>query len=256
MINVILTVWKRQHLEEQVRALLEQRLPPEEIWVYHCCDHIEPDLEILDRYPRVRYQFNSGDLGYFGRFALGLSMRTPYVCIIDDDVVPSSSWLEGCRRLCEEYDAIISPSGRLIPPGNFRPEDIVDADYVGSYFIGDSGGYSYNRCAADTIVDYGCNSWFLRTEWLSEFWSVRPYSFETGEDIHLSASCARKGIRTLCPRQDEEMGSGNLKKLYGFDALASWKQRGFLEKREEILRYWIDRMGWTPLLWAEQNVQV
>jgi hypothetical protein len=254
-VAVILTVWKRDHLREQIEALLQQSLPPSEIWIYHCCRHVRPALTETKQYPFIKYQFNSADLGYFGRFSLGLQVDTPYLLVMDDDVIPSSRWLEECRELCSQQNVIVSPAGRIIPRDNYSPEKISGKDHLARYFFGDGdNGSMANRCEANTIVDFGCNSWFIRTEWLQYFWSVKPYSRLTGEDIHLSASSLLLGgIRTLCPRQEENGLCGNRKKEYGFDQIASWRQPGFIPERKKILEGWIKEKGWRPLHWKDTN---
>jgi hypothetical protein len=254
-ITAILTVWKRDHLEEQINALLRQTLPPVKIWIYHCHDYIVPDDILVKKYPQIEYQHNTGDLGYFGRFSLGLHATSPFLFIMDDDVIPSSNWLEKCHQLCSAENAIIATAGRRLRVNDLMPERPEDR---ASCFFGDNDdGYSWNICKSDTIVDFGCNSWFIKTEWLHHFWSIKPHTFETGEDIHLSVSCLlRAGIKTICPAQNLQEACGNLKKGYGFDQYASWKDGQFITKREKIFKYWINEYGWQPVYWQKQLVGI
>ncbi|HWB92057.1 MAG TPA: hypothetical protein VG605_09400 [Puia sp.] len=249
-ITAILTVWKREHLSEQLRVLGQQSHPPEHIWVYHCGSHQPPDYSLLDHYPNLYYQYNTSDLGYFGRFNLALFAKTDYIFIMDDDVVPSAHWLEKGMQLCSAHQSIVSPAGRIIPPGSFRPEEIRDPRHVQTFYIGDGDAARFNRCFADSFVDYGCNSWLLKAEWMTYFWSIKPYTLETGEDIHLSAAAFMQGgVRTICPRQEEFGLCGNLKKAYGLDEHASWRRPDFADKREKIFTYWIKEKGWKPVYW-------
>lgn len=249
-ITAILTVWKRDHLLEQLQVLEQQSHPPEQIWVYHCGKHQSPDYSLLDHYPNLCYQFNSNDLGYFGRFNLALLAKTAYIFIMDDDIVPSAHWLEKGMQLCSAHQSIISPAGRIIPPGSFRPEEIRYPRHAQTFYIGDGDAARFNRCPADSFVDYGCNSWLLKTEWMKYFWSIKPYTLETGEDIHLSAAAfIQGGIRTICPRQEELGLCGNLNKSYGLDEHASWRKSEFAENREKIFTYWIKEKGWKPIYW-------
>jgi len=251
MVTVILTMWKRKHIEEQLKALQLQTYKPDAIWIYHCCSFIKPKFKLIQKYDNVKYQYNSNNLGYFGRFSLGLHAKTPYLYIIDDDVIPSNNWIANCIDLCSSNNAIISSSGRIIPFNDYQPEVIKDNNYLSRFFVGDNDNESItNTCDRDTVIDFGCNSWFFKTEWLNYFWSINPYTFDTGEDIHLSASCLLKGgIATICPRQEESDLCGNLKKYYGFDNLASWRDGQFITKRENLLKYLIDECGWKPVKW-------
>jgi len=249
-ISVILTLWKRTHIQEQLEALRAQTLQPSEVWIYHCCNHIRLTREFFSRYPYVRYQHNSSDLGYFGRFSLGLYAKNPYLYILDDDVIPSSGWLERCVQLSQQHNAIISPSGRLIPKDDYTPEYLNQEGKLQGCFVGDGAATASNECQEDTFVDFGCSSWFIQTSWLNYFWSLKPYALGTGEDMHLSAACALKaGIRTLVPQQDGQHNSGNVKRIYGHDNLASWKQSSFIKERADVLHYLINECGWRPHRW-------
>jgi len=267
-ITVILTFWKRDNLEEQIKCMLQQTCPPDEIWIYHCCEFNKADFLLVKKYPSVKYQYNTNNLGYFGRFNLALLAKTPFIFILDDDVIPTSNWLEKCVELNTSHNAIVSSSGKIIPDNDYTPEKVKNKrNYLRNYFIGESDkvkvkksikksdeniDLGLNKCDCDTFVDFGCNSWFIRKEWLNLFWSIQPYTYETGEDIHLSASCYLKGnIKTICPRQNQQL-SGNTKRTYGIDQFASWKENDFINKREKIFRYWIDEKGWKPLIWEDK----
>ncbi len=243
-ITVILTIWKRDHLEEQIESLLSQTYPPSQIWVYHCCNFVKSRASKFKKYANIKYFRLNQDLGYFGRFMIGLQVKTTYLYILDDDVIPSRNWIENSLALSKKYNAIISSSGRRLGK-DFRPEDTFRKENVKDLFVGDASSSSYNFCTEDTFVTFGCNSWFVRSEWLHYFWSLRPFSLETGEDIHLSATCAIKAsIRTLIPKQDGIITCGNVRKFYGFDDVASWKHKDFITKREKIISYFVITHGW------------
>lgn len=248
-ISVILTLWKRTHIQEQLEALSAQTLQPAEVWIYHCCNHVRLTNEFFKHYPYVQYQHNSSDLGYFGRFSLGMYAKSPYLCILDDDVIPSAGWLERCIQLSHQHNAIISPSGRLIPKNDYAPERLNGEGKLQRYFVGDAAATTSNECPQDTFVDFGCSSWFMQTDWLDYFWWLKPRALSMGEDMHLSAACMLKaGIRTMVPQQGGQV-SGNVKRAYGHDNLASWKQSDFIKKRTAALHYLIDECGWRPMLW-------
>lgn len=249
-ITVILTVWRRSHVEEQINALLAQTLMPRNIWVYQCCNHISLK-GCLKKYPFIHHISSTVDLKYYGRFSLANHISTKYTFIIDDDVIPSPKWVQTCANLNNKYNAIISSSGRIIPPDSFSPELKTDDSYLAKYFIGDNdNSLPRNWCDQDTVVDFGCNSWFFKTSWIKYFWSIWPCTFDTGEDMHLSATCnILASIPTIIPQQTSAETSGNLKKMYGFDEHASWKHVDFIEKRRRILEFLIKEQKWTPQLW-------
>jgi hypothetical protein len=247
-ITVIMNIWKRNHVKEQLLALFNQTLKPSEIWIVQCGDHVQLD-EIKKQYPFLNILSSTVDLKYFGRFSFAQYVKSKYVYILDDDVIPSKNWLQECKNLCDTKNAIIASAGRIIPENDFYPEKLSN---VPDYFIGDvSRDVPYNYCELETQVDFGCNSWFFKSNWLRDFWRVPPYSFDTGEDIHFSAVCKiASGTPTIVPAQIDEVLNGNLKKWYGHDDMASWKQSDFLPQRAGILQNMIEKNGWKPLLWS------
>ena len=246
-VTVILTVWKRDHLREQIECLYNQSRKPAYIWVYQCGNFVDTQ-RILKKYQQIGLVRSSINLKYFGRFSLAQFTRTKYVWILDDDVIPSNNWLKMCQNKCDQENAIITSTGRIIPKNDFLPEHL---DNVKDYFLGDNTSYvSYNFCKEDTVVDFGCNSWFLKSDWIRAFWQIPPHTLETAEDIHLSATCLLKlGVKTIVPKQINEETSGNMKKSYGRDSFASWMTPDFEESREGVIRYFIEQLGWKPLHW-------
>jgi GT2 family glycosyltransferase len=240
-VSVILTVWKRNHLEEQVLALLEQTIKPYKILVYHCCDHV--DIKpVIDKYTFLEYIHSSVDLGYFGRFSIARHIDTTYTYVVDDDVVPGIGWIEKCIVACEQYKSIVCSAGRIL--GNSLSDKPVRGQ---STLIGDHGSYPINYALKESFVDFGCNSWFFRSEWLQHFWAISPYTLKNGEDIHLSATSKILGnIPTFVPQQIDPNGTGNRKRNYGYDEFASWTKGEFFEVRAKIINY-LKEKGWTML---------
>lgn len=250
--TAILNIWKRDHLHEQIESLLNQTQIPYEIWILQCRSYIDIRT-VLRKYPFVHFIHSTKDLKYFGRFSLAHHVESEYVFIIDDDVIPGVNWLENCQRICKEKNAIVASAGRIIPDNNLYPERLSN---VSSSFVADVNPlFMRNHSERDTVVDFGCNSWFFKTEWLNEFWKIAPYAMDTGEDIHLSASCKiASNIPTIVPAQIDEHSTGNLKKHYGQDALASWKTNNFLDKRAGIIKHLTTQHGWKPILWTEKSI--
>ncbi|MDJ1505766.1 glycosyltransferase family A protein [Xanthocytophaga agilis] len=251
-VTVILNVWRRNYIEEQIEALLSQSVTPQKIWLLQQCNHISVEKIIKKYHPMVDYFYSSIDLKYFCRFSIAHLVNTKYLWILDDDVIPSKGWIELCLQMIEEKNSIISPNGRILPKGDLTPELPKHKDYLTTYFIGDG----HNRpqttlCENDTVVDFGCTSFFMKTEWLKYFWNIQPFTFETGEDIHLSASCKLLGnIATIVPKQ-QAVTTGNLKCTYSYDMFASWKKNDFLTRRTEIFKYLITQHRWQPILWPK-----
>ena len=94
VITAILTVWKRNHLEEQLQALLGQTVVPSHIWIQQSQHHVDVSV-IVDKYKdRVCYSCWENNPGVFGRFESVIQVETPYIFIIDDDMIPGEMFIE------------------------------------------------------------------------------------------------------------------------------------------------------------------
>ncbi|UHG94585.1 glycosyltransferase family 2 protein [Spirosoma oryzicola] len=251
LVTVILTVWKRHHLEEQIEAIINQTEQPYQVWVYQCGDHVNIN-KIKKKFNNIQYINSSVDLKYFGRFSLALHVKSEYVWILDDDVIPSTNWLEDCRKMCENRNSIISSAGRII--SYQKNEDGLQITDLRRFLVGDGCTEKhYNFNENDTEADFGCNNWLFKTEWIYLFWKIKPYTLENAEDIHLSATCKiLANIPTIIPAQSEFTSCGNLKKYYGHDEVASWKKINFQKARIEAINYLINEHGWEIL---QKNIQ-
>jgi Glycosyl transferase family 2 len=253
-VTIILSIWKRSYFEEQMDALLSQTCLPEAIWVIQFENHIEI-TSLIEHYKRIFpslfYIKSDVNLKYFARFNLAMHVQSEYVWLLDDDIIPGKKWLETACEKCRSFNTVVCCTGRIIPKDDFLPEKAAAGD-IPRFFIGDCYNTDdINYCLEDTFVDFGCNSYFMRTEWLKDFWAISPFTLSIGEDIHLSATLKMlKNIATMVPAQMCEETTGNLKKQYGRDENSSWLRPGFYDAREGILRHLILKKGWTPILWV------
>lgn len=233
-VTVILTVWKRNHLEEQLQALFRQTVVPSHIWVQQSLHHVDVSV-IVDKYKdRVRYSCWENNPGVFGRFESVAQVETPYVYILDDDMIPGKMFIENALSACKRLNAIISPHGRLLSPDTCRTE----------IFVGDGYQFQHSFCLEDTKVDFGNNAWFFRKEWISYFLSQTPLYRNNGEDIHFSAMCKLLGnIPTYVPRQIVPVESGNVKRYYSADEHALHLKPLFNKERVEVIERFRN-IGW------------
>jgi hypothetical protein len=246
-VTVILTLWKRNYIEEQIEALLSQTVKPSEIWIYQCGDYVCTD-RLMEKYDNLQLIKSSVNLKYFGRFSLAYYINTEYAWILDDDVIPSTTWIERCIQRSMIEPVIISCAGRRIPKHSLSSDHEIERD---AHFFGDvSEGVGHSFCNQETIVDYGCGGWFLPTEWIKTFWQIPPSTLENAEDIHLSAACMLKSrAKTIVLRQLDITESGNIRVQYGRDQFSSWTSPGFEAARENVVNYLVKQFGWSPMLW-------
>ena len=253
-VTIIITVWKRNYLEEQIESLLNQTVLPEQIWIIHYEDHIDirPLIKrYLPVFPSIFIIEADLNLKFFGRYSMAGYVNTEYVWVLDDDVIPGRKWLERSCEKCSELNAVITCTGRIIPKDDFIPEKCSSGE-IEKYFIGDSNDAdAMHYCPVDTIVDYPCNSYFIKSSWVSDFWAIWPSTFLSGDDIHLSAALKiKRNVPTVVLAQSCGETTGNLRKEYGLDEHKSWLKPGWFETRESILRNLIQVQGWKPILWS------
>jgi hypothetical protein len=252
-VTLILNVWKRNYLDDQLESIAKQTCLPKHIWIIRYEHHTDM-RSILNKYkncfPSINCIESEKNLKYFARFSFASFAETKYTWVLDDDVIPSPPWMEIAINKCNEHNALICCTGRIIPPDDFEPEKpkLTPDDF----FYGDEPAtWPYNTCAKDTVVDFGCNSYFFRSEWIKYFWMIWPRTFKSGEDIHFAATLKiLAGINTIVPEQQTLRDTGNMRKSYGADEHSSWLKPGFFEIRRDILKYLILEKKWKPLLWG------
>jgi hypothetical protein len=235
-ISVILTVWKRNHTEQQIQHILQQTVPVENIFIWQTKGFIDVS-DVRIEHPNVRFIYSDYDFKYHGRFLFGLALDTEFVAIFDDDVMPQPRYLENCLRVCKEKNALVGGVGRIWRPNSYY--QMVDFP---------------NR---DVEVDFVGHSWFLKTEWLRLFWSEEQPTWENGEDIALASILWLKAkIRAFVPshpRDNYDLWSDYDGSL-GHDEHATWRKENHAIIRRQINNYFILR-GWVPLV-ARNEYQV
>ena len=233
-ITVILTVWKRNHLEEQLNSLLNQSEKPDVIWVQQTMKHVDVS-DIIDKYQSyVKYTYYPENKGVFGRFESVLKVNTDFTFVLDDDMIPGKNYIKIAKETCIRLNGIISSSGRIIFSNQMS-------------YIGDNTKFRRSYSHRDIQVDFGTNSWFFKTKWIKQFFKIPAYSIFNGEDMHLSASCKIfQDINTYVPTQLLPEDSGNTNRKYSVDTDALHLQSGFQKERFEIIKY-LTNKGWLLL---------
>ena len=254
-IAVILTQYLRPYIRQQLEGLQKQTLRPDHIYIVQNApeEHIRkmiragtwsiPSIsKLLKDFPEVRHlDYRNLNSKFFGRFALPLILRTDYVMIIDDDLVPGPKYIEETLKLSLQHNAIVCETGRLFRPD---PEDPGN----GSNF---SVGVVTAPLEIPVEVDFGGHIWFLKREWIHYMWALEPVSLLTCEDAHLSISAYLLGnITTYIPAQpkgQKQYWGASYEVHKGRDIVAQSKNRARYPQgtRTEILRYWV-RKGWRP----------
>lgn len=225
-ISVILTVWKRRHLERQLKSIYNQTADISNIYVYQNESHV--DISSLHE----KYKFNhihSKDVNFkfHGRFTLPLLFNTKYTAIFDDDTIPNKKWLEYCVSVCEEKNGIIGANGR---------------NYSKNPLCRGPGDNTHEHTKCDIVG----HCWFFKTDWIHYMWKENPPTYDNGEDIHFCAACKMHGnIDAYYPAQpndNREIWGDTAGELH-VDAVATCMTANHNSIRNDLYKYWIDK-GW------------
>ena len=235
MITVILNCYKRpQYLQEQIEAIKNQTIPPEDIWIWY-------------NKPEDQEQFDLSGLGckvvtcnhnykFHGRFAYGLLAQTEYVAFFDDDTIPGNKWFENCLNTIEQgYNGILGSTGVILEGEGYTPNKKV--------------GWNGGGNDATIEVDLVGHAWFMKKDHLRYIWYEDPVSWDNGEDMQLSYQSQKYGnIPTYVPPHPNNDFSmwGSLPdkgNILGNDQNASWRKSSHSKLRDNIVKQQIEQ-GW------------
>jgi GT2 family glycosyltransferase len=223
MITVILNGYKRaENLNEQLEALKNQTLPPDEIlfWYNNPGDN---DLINYDIGTEIAGAYCNYNFGVWARFAFALNAKNDYVCVFDDDTIPGKKWLENCMNTMNEKEGLLGTVGLLYP----APLPPQHSSYYEHYLR--FGWPELGNNDRTVEVDLVGHSWFFKKEWLSHMFRELPDpKYNTcGEDMHFSYMLQKyAGIKTYVPphpRSDMEMWGSTKGATYGGDANSLWE---------------------------------
>ncbi|BFI43079.1 hypothetical protein MPTK2_8g14800 [Marchantia polymorpha subsp. ruderalis] len=193
-VTVVLNHFQRKTLCAQLDALLDQTLPFHNIWVLAFGSPNEHSLRrIVETYNDSRISFvgSTYDFKYYGRFQMALQAEeSDYVYMLDDDMIPGRKMLEILSHVAgtEKYhNAVLGSIGRVLP---FRQKDYSFPSYrkpgsrEAGIYIPDP---AYNIIVDRMVqVDFLSSSWFLSADLVKTLFVETPFTFQTGEDLHLS----------------------------------------------------------------------
>ena len=245
-ISVILNVYKRpERMEEQIQAILNQsiKIKPENIHIwYNKSDKKQHDPNNKD----IKTYKCNWNTKFFGRFVLPFLIKTKYVAMFDDDLLPQVDWLKNCIDSMEKQEGIYGGSGVLLQSLN---------GYVPMSKVGWNGLHSTKIERVDLVG----HAWFFKQEWIKYMWYEDPVTWDNGEDIMFSYLCQKYGkIQTFVPPHPEnnkKMWSSDYKHAVtvGSDINSSWKIGNHLQLRGKVVVDCIKR-GWVPVISKNKNI--
>ena len=119
-IGVIITVWKRQHLEKQLIQLSNQTIKPDYIVVFQNENHINV-VDIVKKYNviHVKSDYNTK---FFGRFSYFFNLPVDICIAMDDDIIPGTNCIKNYVEQCVKHNAIITKRGAGRSKSKYRED--------------------------------------------------------------------------------------------------------------------------------------
>ncbi|XP_077227844.1 uncharacterized protein LOC143860884 [Tasmannia lanceolata] len=262
-ITVILNHFKRKTLCSQLDSLLHQTIPFHNIWVLSFGSPNELSLKrIVDSYNNSRISFisSSYDFKYYGRFQMALQTESDFVYILDDDMIPGKKMLEILSHVAgtDKYkNSVLGSIGRILP---FRQRDYTFPSYrkfrskeAGLYLPDPAYDITVDRIVQ---VDFLSSSWFLSADLVRTLFVEAPFTFMTGEDLHLSYQLqkyrnAGSFVLPVNPKDKETWGDSEHRLAYVSETTVIFKD--IVQVRDD--QWWRALSTGYITQWAAMNPQ-
>lgn len=170
-ILIVLTQYKRKHLENQLTSITQQTLKPDYLVVFQNENH-EDISHLKDKFDfiHIKSDYNTK---FFGRFAACFTFPVDICIVLDDDIIPGKNCIQNYVTQCIEKNGIIGGNGRYGYTNKHKSKLTK---------INDTG---YRK---GVLVDFCGHLWCFKKEWLHYMFTYQPYTYDTGEDIHFCYS--------------------------------------------------------------------
>lgn len=227
-VTVIMNSYKRpESMQEQYESILNQTVKNINIMCW--CNNIENITKNQEIFSKIVFAGSNYNLGVWARFAYALNAPTDYICMVDDDTIFGSRWIENCLETMKTHEGLLGCRGVRMVADDYQ-------NYPGCQYESISG----NNDDVEQVDIMG-HCWFFKKEWLRAYWAEMPYQIPPfgGEDMHFSFVIQKHfGLNTYVPQQPENdkdlWGSVNPSK-YGEDMVATSRtQNGFSQAHS----YW------------------
>jgi len=231
MITTVLTVFDRHnYLESQIESIKDQTVDSDIFMIWR--NNIKYNLD----YPAIIYRNESNHFNsLYGRFYNSMHITSPYVFILDDDIIPGKRYLERCVKFSQKNnDRVVVCTYGV----NFNERETkynVSSRFNHDIFLNEP-----------SQVHMGGQGWFMKTELLKYFLYQPPIDLSTGEDLHFSFCLYKNNIPIYVLDKDKkdkstwhDLGSGKR----GSDDKAQWKQPNHKPARDRLVSKYAS-MGW------------
>ena len=223
---VVLTQWKRNTLEQQLQQIQNQKnITIDYLIVFQNENHHDiSHLKTRYNFIHIKSDFNTK---YFGRFAYLFTVPVDICIVMDDDILPGEFCFKNYISQCIEKNAIIGGNGRIgkLSPHIKKLKQPLD--------IGIRIGLK---------VDFVGHLWCFKKDWLYYMFGTKPYTYDTGEDMHFCFSAKINGnIDSYVGEQLNQTSRCDLSNnKHAADKFASFRTTKN-ELRMAVEQYWLNK---------------
>lgn len=229
---VVLTQYKRSHLKNQLDAISKQTLKPDHLIVFQNENHVDiTPLKLKYNFIHIKSDYNTK---FFGRFAACLTFDVDLCIVMDDDIIPGKNCLQNYTSECIRMNSIMGGNGRI---AQINPNK-------GLCVPPDTGIVNET-----TLVDFVGHLWCFKKDWLYYMFSIKPSTYDTGEDMHLCFSSKIKGsVKSyVCKRPRVEDSCDTSLNKYAVDSYSSYRTTS-RDLRKSVEKYFVDNYKITFIL--------
>lgn len=223
-IAVVLTQWKRNHLGKQLEQISRQNINIDYIIVFQNENHVDiTNLKDIYKFIHVKSDYNTK---YFGRFSYLFTIPADICVVMDDDIIPGVNCIKNYVEQCINKNSIIGGNGRIA---------FINKNKQKLRQINDVG---IRQC---TKYDFVGHMWCFKKDWLYYMFSVKPLTYETGEDMHLCFSSKLFGNidSYIAEHKNIEECSDITMNRLAVDKFSSCNNKSITyELRQNIQEYW------------------
>lgn len=224
---LILTQYKRNNLEKQLKHIINQTVQPKYLVVYQNESWVDI-TPLKEQYNFIHIHNTNYNTKFFGRFSHAFNYDVDYVIVLDDDMMPGKKCFEHYLKSCESMNAIMGGNGRYLNKRSVKPA------------VSDFG-----IRLKHTPIDFVGHLWCIKKDWLYYMFSIKPFTYDTAEDMHLCFSCKLNGIKSfVCSQPDKESDCDLSANKFAGDEFASYKITSS-SLRNDVQEYFMNKLGLT-----------
>lgn len=236
-ITTILNCYNRAYtLEKQIEGIRNQSIESD-IWIwYNKGQEEQPFIE--EKYPDILTVRANDNFKFHGRFALALLAQTPYISVLDDDIVPGKLWYQNCLDTLKKVG-----NGEILGGSGVT---LRHKAYTGSY----KHGWNSSKPTEPQRVDLVGHAWFFSKETLRHMWREEPPTYDNGEDMMFSYLAQKYGGNNTWvpphPEDNQDMWSNVHGREWASDKHATYLKGGHLPVRNNVAAWCINN-GWDTV---------